>query len=206
MGRPRKSEARDTRAEILDAALNLFAVSGYFGTSMRQIARAVGVRESALYHHFPSKQSILAELMGELGPARAQQLAAVDVPMLVRQLGVEALLRTLVDRITVEWLDPREQKFFRLLMSEGPRLSEEGLFDARAYIDRARAQIARLFTELVRVKAIRRVDPSAATIAFMGPMVGLRLMHLALPGGPPDLKAMKKDVNAHLQYFIDGIT
>ena len=73
MARPRKSEGRETRREILDAALDLFAVGGYFGTSMRQIARAVGVRESALYHHFAAKEAILEGLLAELGPARAQQ-------------------------------------------------------------------------------------------------------------------------------------
>ncbi len=206
MGRPKKSEGRDTRAEILDAALNLFAISGYFGTSMRQIARAVGVRESALYHHFPSKESILNELMGELGPARAQQLAAVDVPMMARQLGVEGLLRAVVDRLTEEWFNPREQKFLRLLMSEAPRLSEAGLFDARAFTNAGRMQVARLFSELVRVKAIRKIDPAGAAIAFIGPMVALRMIHLGLPGGTPDLKAMKKDITLHLDYFIDGIT
>ncbi len=205
MGRPKKSEARDTRAEILDAALDQFAHTGYFGTSMRQIARAVGVRESALYHHFPSKESILSELMGELGPSRAQQLAAVDVPMLARQLGPEALLKKLLDTIIEEWTAPREMKFFRVLMSEGPRMSEAGLFNARAYVDRARAQIGRLFSELMRVKAIRKVDPAGATIAFMGPMIALRMMYLGLPGGAPDVRALKKEVANHLQYFMQGI-
>lgn len=205
MARPKKSEGRDTRREILDAALDLFAVGGYFGTSMRQIARTVGVRESALYHHFPSKEAILEDLLGELGPGRAQQLAAVDVPAMVKQLGAEGLLRLLVERILEEWVDPREQKFFRIALSEGPRLAADGLFDARFFIDRARAQMMRLFSELVRVKAIRKVDPMAATIAFMGPMVALRIIHLALAKGPPDMRAMKREATAHLQYFIEGI-
>src|SRR3954470_20807786 len=122
MARPRNSEGRDTRREILDAALDLFAVAGYFGTSMRQIARAVGVRESALYHHFSSKEAILDALLGDLGPAKAQQLASVDVPAVVKQLGLEGMLRLLSDRILEEWASPREQKFFRILLSEGPRL------------------------------------------------------------------------------------
>jgi AcrR family transcriptional regulator len=207
MARPKKSEGRDTRREILDAALDLFAAGGYFGTSMRQIARAVGVRESALYHHFPSKDAILLELLGELGPAKAQQLAAVDVPVMVKQLGVEGMLRLLVDRILEEWSNPREQKFFRLVLSEGPRLDAAGLFDARTFIARARAQMTRLFSELVRVKAIRStVDPVAATLAFMGPMIALRMMHLALPGRAPDLRQLKKEAATHLDYFIHSLT
>jgi AcrR family transcriptional regulator len=205
MARPRKSEGRDTRREILDAALEQFALTGYFGTSMRQIARVVGVRESALYHHFPSKDSILTDLLGELGPARAQQLAAVDVPSMVKQLGLQGLLRLLIDRILEEWSDPRERKFFRVILTEGPRLGAAGLFDARRYIEQARAQVTRLFSELMRVKAIREGDPRAVALAFIGPMIALRMMHFALPAGAPDLRAMKRDATRHLNYFIQNL-
>ena len=137
MARPRKSEGRDTRREILDAALDLFAVGGYFGTSMRQIARAVGVRESALYHHFASKEAILGGLLAELGPARAEQLTEIDVEAVVRRVGVEGLLRGLVDRVIDEWATPREQKLLRLVLSEGPRLGTAGILHPREVIARA---------------------------------------------------------------------
>lgn len=205
MARPRNSEGRETRREILDAALDLFAAGGYFGTSMRQIASAVGVRESALYHHFPSKKAILEGLLGELGPAKAEQLAAVDVAALAKQLGAEGLLRLLISRVLEEWATPREQKFFRIILSEGPRLGTAGLFHPRAFIDRGRARLAGLFSELIRVKAIRKVDPVAAALAFMGPLIALRLMYLALPSGPPDTRAMKREASAHLDYFMQGI-
>ena len=205
MARPRKSEGRDTRREILDAALDLFAVGGYFGTSMRQIARAVGVRESALYHHFPSKESILSGLLAELGPARAQQLATVDVALIVKSVGPEGLLRMLIERILEEWATPHEQKMFRLILSEGPRLGTAGLLHPRTFIAQARAHVARLFSELVRLKQIRKVDPDTAALAFMGPLIMLRLIYLALPSGPPDLRAMKREAHAHLQQFMESI-
>lgn len=205
MARPRKSEGRDTRREILDAALDLFAVGGYFGTSMRQIARAVGVRESALYHHFAAKEAILEGLLAEHGPARAQQLAEVDVPMIVKRLGAEGLLRALVERILEGWATPREQKLFRLILSEGPRLGTAGLLHPRVFIGEARAHVARLFSELVRLKQIRRVDPETAALAFIGPLIMLRLTYLAMPSGPPDMRALKREADAHLQHFIHGL-
>jgi AcrR family transcriptional regulator len=48
---------------ILTAALSLFAERGFYGTSIRDIAKAVGVQSAALYGHFPSKEHILAELV-----------------------------------------------------------------------------------------------------------------------------------------------
>ena len=41
-------EKRDTRQKILEAALGLFSVHGYDGVSVRDIAGAVGIKDSSL--------------------------------------------------------------------------------------------------------------------------------------------------------------
>ena len=53
----------DTRQEILDTALELFADQGYDKTSLREIAEQVGVTKAALYYHFRSKEDILVALV-----------------------------------------------------------------------------------------------------------------------------------------------
>jgi AcrR family transcriptional regulator len=52
-----------TRERILSEASRLFAERGYDGTSTRQIADAVGIRQPSLFHHFASKQAIMAALL-----------------------------------------------------------------------------------------------------------------------------------------------
>ena len=56
------SRAPDTRARIEAAALALFAEKGVDGTSTRDIAKAVGVTEGALYRHFASKDELARAL------------------------------------------------------------------------------------------------------------------------------------------------
>jgi AcrR family transcriptional regulator len=48
---------------VLDAACLLFAERGYHGTSMKDIAEALGVRAPSLYNHVASKQDILYAIM-----------------------------------------------------------------------------------------------------------------------------------------------
>lgn len=48
-----------TKERIVDEALTLFSINGYHGTSVKNIADAVGIKDSSLYKHFKSKQEIL---------------------------------------------------------------------------------------------------------------------------------------------------
>ncbi|MBI4940817.1 MAG: TetR/AcrR family transcriptional regulator [Actinobacteria bacterium] len=68
------------RARILVEASRLFAARGFHGTSTRDIAAAVGIRQPTLYSHFPSKHAILAALLdADLRPALARVRAALDL-------------------------------------------------------------------------------------------------------------------------------
>jgi AcrR family transcriptional regulator len=66
MSRPavvrRGRDGTETRARIETEALRLFASKGVHGTSVRDIAQAVGVAEGALYRHFVSKEALSRDL------------------------------------------------------------------------------------------------------------------------------------------------
>lgn len=55
----------DTRAVILNNALELFADKGYDATSMREIAETVGISKPALYYHFDSKEDIVRGVLND---------------------------------------------------------------------------------------------------------------------------------------------
>lgn len=53
----------DAREQVLAAAERLFAVKGYAGTTLRDIATAVGIRHASLYHHAPGgKEELFVEV------------------------------------------------------------------------------------------------------------------------------------------------
>ncbi|MGF6177923.1 TetR/AcrR family transcriptional regulator [Ensifer sp. 4252] len=66
MGRPRavpRESTQDVADEILDVAARLFIQQGYEGTSTRQIAEEVGLKQGSLFHHFARKSDMLTELL-----------------------------------------------------------------------------------------------------------------------------------------------
>ncbi len=138
-----------TREGILEAAARIFSEKGFHATSMQDIADAVQLQKASLYHHFSSKQEILAEILdlaldlinGRLELVRSQDLSA-DVKL--RQAMISYLqtvaenqnlaavllleLRTLDPELKVR-LASRREKFEGLwkdLIIEG---KQQGIFN-----------------------------------------------------------------------------
>lgn len=58
-----KNEEHSTRERILRVASQMFARKGYTGTSTREIANEIGIRQPSMFHHFASKRAILETLL-----------------------------------------------------------------------------------------------------------------------------------------------
>lgn len=64
---------QQTRAEILRAAFELFARSGYDSVSMETIAESAGVSRATLFNYFPQKELMLRDMAA----ARAEKLKSI---------------------------------------------------------------------------------------------------------------------------------
>src|SRR3954469_18602041 len=60
-----RAEGRDTRRELLDAALTVFAERGYRDASVDEVAERAGYSKGALYWHFGSKEELFWALLEE---------------------------------------------------------------------------------------------------------------------------------------------
>ncbi|WP_320783281.1 helix-turn-helix domain-containing protein [Streptomyces sp. CRN 30] len=83
------------RGQILESALRLFAVHGFRGTSLQDIASDAGCSKASLLYHFASKETILTEL---LTPARDAVATLLD-----RVAGLEG--GRLVEETVVGYVD-----------------------------------------------------------------------------------------------------
>ncbi|REE94884.1 TetR/AcrR family transcriptional regulator [Thermomonospora umbrina] len=84
------------RAEIVNAAAELFARHGYHGVSIGDLGRAVGLTGPALYRHFPAKDAVLAEILLDISRrllAEGARRAAAPDPA----EALDALLRWHID-------------------------------------------------------------------------------------------------------------
>lgn len=69
-----KEEAEQTRAAILDAAVDVFSTQGVTRATLEQIAKAANVTRGAVYWHFKNKTDIFMALYDELHKPFIQEL------------------------------------------------------------------------------------------------------------------------------------
>jgi len=149
------------RAQLTREAARLFAERGYHGTSMGDLAEALGVQKGSLYSLTGSKQELLFQTMRE--GARAFQAALDEVPEDAPaadrvRLALRGHLRVVAEQIDVATVFTREWRYL-----EGEH-REEILAERRRYEERWRA----LFRDGVESGGLRTdLDAGAAALLVL---------------------------------------
>ncbi len=90
-----------SRDKLLDAAETLFSRRGYAGVGMSEVAEAVGLGKSSLFHHFRSKSELYAAVVGRIldlfERRTTEALAAGGSPALRFDRWLDALMDTLAE-------------------------------------------------------------------------------------------------------------
>ncbi|MEA2422142.1 MAG: hypothetical protein QOF55_1241, partial [Thermoleophilaceae bacterium] len=89
--RSARAQRRESRDELLTAALRIFGRRGYQQASVDEIAAEAGYSKGALYWHFPSKEELLLALLDERIDARMREMVALlESAAPERDMSVEA--------------------------------------------------------------------------------------------------------------------
>lgn len=194
--------AGETKERILETALELFAQSGYLGTSMSDIAARLGITKAALYKHYAGKQEILDRIVQRMNELDAARAAAYEIPGAAPEGFAQAYLNTPLDRIRAystaqfdHWTrEPFSANFRKMLTLEQYR-------DAR---------LAQLYQENLASGPVKYMaaifrpltdsDETAMQLAldFYGPMYLLYSVY----DGAADQLAVAPMLEAHIDRFI----
>lgn len=201
-GRPPKTEAGDTKAELVEAALRLFAQKGYTGTSIRAIAREVGLSESVLYAHFASKQDIFDAAVAKLGPqGLASEADNLDPELADRDPA--AYLRALVEHVLDAWDSPGARLFISLMARDGlVHSTAMGSMITRSMEDTS--GLFRTWIDAGRIPAdLGR--PTDLAWALFGPIGQARLLWLHADASPDERRQARDRALRHTEVFIRAV-
>jgi len=146
------------RSDLTRHAARLFAEKGYHGTSIGDLAEAMGVQKGSLYAHIESKADLLWEVARDGATAFHEALDAVPdgLPSMEKiRLALRAHLRVVAEQLDIATVFIREWRYL-----EGAR-REEFLAERRRYEERFRA----LFREGRELGELRTdLDDATATL------------------------------------------
>lgn len=154
----RSATRKKTRDEIVLLSIPLFAKSGFDGISMRDIAGAVGVTPSALYHHFQDKDSLYLSIVEHTFTEKTEKLKRILSADGDPRERLEQFI-TAFTRILGEEKDFQRLLHWTLLESTDARM--QALADD-VFLDLVR-RVERLVAELKTP-----FDPILLTVSIMG--------------------------------------
>jgi len=149
------------RSELTREAARLFAEKGYHGTSIGDLADALGVQKASLYHHIESKADLLWDVARD--GAAAFHAALDELPDTLRPLekihaALRAHLRVVAEQLDIATVFVREWRYL-----QGER-REEFVAERRRYEERIRA----LFRDGVDESELRTdLDAGVAALLFL---------------------------------------
>jgi AcrR family transcriptional regulator len=162
---PKAAPART--AEVFRAAAELMFEKGYGGTSIGDIAQAVGMTKAGLYHHISGKQDMLYQIlkhaMDELERVVSTPVRLIEDP--------EKRLRQLI-RLQIQG-SVRHGLVFVVLFSEMNHLAPAQQEEIRGRIKEHHALIRETLRELAENGRLRSLDVNIATMHIMNAMTGV---------------------------------
>jgi AcrR family transcriptional regulator len=159
--------------QIVQQATRLFAARGFFGASLRDIARAVGIRKPSLLYHFPSKDELRRSVL-------EQMLAHWNevVPRILRAAtsGQEQFDAILQETISFLCADPdRARLLLRELLDRPAEMTEL----IRLHVE----PWARIVSDYIRKGQEQgRVRPDVDPEAYVTSVINLVLCSVAIHG------------------------
>ena len=197
--------AGDTKERILEAALELFAQSGYLGTSMSDIAKKLGITKGALYKHYTSKQEILDSIVERMNKTDYERAEEYEMPETEPDGFAEAYLHTPIETIRAyamaqfdHWTKEHFSSNFRKMLTL-EQYRDKKL--ASLYHDYLAGGPAEYMAAIFRKLTDSDDEAMQLALEFYGPMFLLYSVY----DGADDKESVAPLLSAHIDRFIAKI-
>lgn len=164
----------DTKEKIVWEALELFSTRGYGAVSVRDIAGAVGIRESSLYNHFPNKRAIFDGIVDICWAKAEEYYHGHGLPfsgeddLTVFENSGQGLEEAVLKVFRFFFEDPWNTRFRRLLTVCQFEDKRSGELYRRLYCQYPVEVQEAIFAGLMEKGAFRRGDPRVLAEQFYG--------------------------------------
>lgn len=194
----------DTRIRILDAAIDLFSIQGFSGVSIRDIARAVGIKESSIYNHFASKDALLEEIFTLYEHEYAKLIPSEELAeQILNTITPEQFWKNGFRNFKDLMGSPRMEKMTRIITLEMYRSERAQEILLRNSIRAPVNFTEKIFHKLIERGQIRALDPQLLALEFQSTIFALYVEYLVLHSSGKDTQAVEQQVMDHIHFFSE---
>jgi AcrR family transcriptional regulator len=162
----------DRRAEIVLRATEAFVTHGYSGTSMSDLARAIGIQKASLYHHFPSKESLFVACVTEGYDGAVLRLEAIRLDP---DLTDADRIRSAMDEIYRINLTTPAGRMAPLIAEIAPKIPEVAHTFHSGFIARHYATVTGMIEDGIARGSFAPIDTLGMQHLIFGPVITLAL-------------------------------
>lgn len=187
------------KEEILEKSLQLFADQGYFGTSMDDIAKAVGIKKASLYSHYSGKESIFTALFNTILEDYSifiNQLTAYD-----ENTNIPEKLASIFSGYIKNCKNNDKQAFWDRYYYYPPEYLKDHILNKTYEIEMLFInEITAIIEQGVKNGEIRNKSAADIALSFYYMMIGF-----AMAVKFYDEKEIDQDINKCITVFLDGV-
>ena len=188
----------DTKNKILEVSLALFSQKGFEGVSVREIAKEVGVRESALYKHYKNKEDILDKIVEEMillihktyEQQRVPESVKIEVAEEYRNITEEQLCEMSWNIFEMFTEDSKLSNFRKLLVQEQFHNKAFAECYNKFFLEGVINSQAKTFLQLVNNGFFHKGDERIIALHFYGPILLLFQLYDCEPQKKGEIKEM----------------
>ncbi len=200
---------KNTKEKIFDVSIDLFSQYGYNGVSIRQIAKEVGIKESSIYNHYPSKESILESILNYYIEEMLKEEAPIMQSSEDLDLDFDYFYKKGSDRFISKLSEEKMMKITRIFIVGSYHNPKMKNFVKEGIVDYAIKGWKNLF-DLMKVKKIIREDADSKQLAESFYSYGLFLLyeHFILNYPEDDAKFLKdfeRRTTAHMKIIFNSV-
>lgn len=201
----------NTKDRIRYEALTLFSAKGFDAVSVRDIAAAVGIKESSLYNHYKGKQDIFQSIVDEYSKRGEEFFQSINMLDAGKTFDVDERTVSMYTHMSPEQFEAMSLRVLEYYLTDETIVKFRKMLTIEQYRSPMLTKLYRdisfnsslefqsqLFTVLMNEGLFKKVDPYVLALEFFSPIF---LIFTKFDSDEDGLKKAKELMAKHVRLF-----
>jgi AcrR family transcriptional regulator len=191
-----------TKIKILEVAIDLFSKNGYSGSSIRDITKDVGIKESSLYKHFKNKEEILDTIFSNFQIQTDKLLPPMEMlDQIAKAMSLKQFLKRGIENFLTHINDQTVQQIWRIMYIELFRNSKAQNIYHNGIMERSIDCLELVFEKMILQGKMAAINPRTMATEYQHASISLILEYNMLLNEGRSTDEVMEKIKNHVEFF-----